>query len=219
MVSIHAPARGATGGGRRRKRCPWFQSTLPRGERPTIDDAADGEDWFQSTLPRGERRDDLQKLRSDQGFQSTLPRGERRRQLRPDAAGYRFNPRSRAGSDPRRPDHDLCPSVSIHAPARGATIVCACAVAQAVFQSTLPRGERPGRKLAGLCRRGCFNPRSRAGSNMISTGRSFPILVFQSTLPRGERRSAMPVVARAILFQSTLPRGERHADLFPVVYA
>ena len=56
LVSIHAPARGAT-----RKRCEeqdWtheFQSTLPRGERRDSQEAVFGLQTFQSTLPRGER--------------------------------------------------------------------------------------------------------------------------------------------------------------------
>ena len=55
--------------------------------------------------------------------------------------------------------------ISIHAPARGATYLEVPKMEQlAVFQSTLPRGERLARKR----HRGClkyFNPRSREGSD------------------------------------------------------
>ena len=78
-VSIHAPARGATFRGIRRKlsnksfnprsregsdnanqsnaaSARMFQSTLPRGERPTDSLIPDFLGVFQSTLPRGERQ-------------------------------------------------------------------------------------------------------------------------------------------------------------------
>ena len=76
-------------------------------------------------------------------FQSTLPRGERRRF---SGNGSRWT------------------SISIHAPARGATIVLNDALSFEQFQSTLPRGER-------------------------LSGEGFQCLgyIFQSTLPRGER--------------------------------
>ena len=55
-----------------------------------------------------------------------------------------------------------------------------------VFQSTLPRGERRGKsKEATGCR--SFNPRSREGSDSISRSSLLPTPMFQSTLPRGER--------------------------------
>ena len=57
-----------------------------------------------------------------------------------------------------------------------------------IFQSTLPRGERPVRH-AGF---GC-------------------VVEFQSTLPRGERRWRVGMGLGRRQFQSTLPRGERPA--------
>ena len=55
------------------------------------------------------------------------------------------------------------------------------------FQSTLPRGERPGRA---------------DGDHFRNR--------FQSTLPRGERHYCQGRQRSAVKFQSTLPRGERH---------
>ena len=100
-----------------------------------------------------------------------------------------FNPRSREGSDwhahaeiwrrtnisihaPARGatgqplEGDAVCLISIHAPARGATHeLSVCLVGHFLFQSTLPRGERPmppsqPRRLSGN-----FNPRSREGSD------------------------------------------------------
>ena len=123
-----------------------FQSTLPRGERPYLL-------WngmclfkFQSTLPRGER---LSRIPIMHGipirFQSTLPRGERLFSMAGVQFLSDFNPRSREGSDfsqnfarlillnfnPRsREGSDATvgtcnchASISIHAPARGATAI------------------------------------------------------------------------------------------------
>ena len=81
-ISIHAPARGATRIPAAFTRLRGFQSTLPRGERPTCwwntrkgtnfnPRSREGSDWtsmwttctpsrFQSTLPRGERRQSWQ---------------------------------------------------------------------------------------------------------------------------------------------------------------
>ena len=101
-----------------------------------------------------------------------------------------FNPRSRAGSDSS--DHlAQCAgqNVSIHAPARGATRARTACSSIRLFQSTLPRGERPLQGSYGVYRwsvsihapargattsvmamtmqHGGFNPRSRAGSDGI----------------------------------------------------
>ncbi len=78
-----------------------FQSTLPRGERH-IELQCNTALWkFQSTLPRGERLPFLLLRTSRLVFQSTLPRGERQQ---PQADEFRAS------------------YISIHAPARGATI-------------------------------------------------------------------------------------------------
>ena len=55
LVSIHAPARGATPQSASSLPAPKFQSTLPHGERlATIEDLQKAIE-FQSTLPHGER--------------------------------------------------------------------------------------------------------------------------------------------------------------------
>ena len=102
-------------------------------------------------------------------FQSTLPRGE-------------------------RPKFDVsnCGSltISIHAPARGATITH-----DTLFLLFVD-----------------FNPRSREGSDLFRHELQKRLLLFQSTLPRGERQGLFFLFRHELQFQSTLPRGERHSD-------
>ena len=98
-----------------------------------------------------------------------------------------------------------------------------------IFQSTLPRRERPSLEILSGRHR-YFNPRSREGSDHVigfldklmrisihapakgatwRISQQLPIIQFQSTLPRRERRDPdMPVLGDHI-FQSTLPRRER----------
>ena len=101
-----------------------------------------------------------------------------------------------------------------------------------MFQSTLPRGERHTLIIL-YCVLSCFNPRSRVGSDGVSSIGNFILGQFQSTLPRGERqnRIIMTTIKKGfnprsrvgsdsvklydIIYeagvQSTLPRGERRA--------
>ncbi len=186
-VSIHAPARGATRSST--KRTPGSARFNPR--------ARTGRDEIQAPASRGSRR-----------FQSTRPHGARP----PAVAGCRpmpgFNPRARTGRDvydklvfeaqdvsihaPARgatlhqlgrlaPRH-----VSIHAPARGATAVASSSVCAALsFQSTRPHGARPGRGGLPVQMPG-FNPRARTGRDLAG-GASCPDAWFQSTRPHGAR--------------------------------
>ena len=77
---------------------------------------------------------------------------------------HNFNPRSREGSDKIIDKPLPIHPISIHAPARGATKTGCTVCGKQIFQSTLPRGERPGLTLYGKSTQ-----------------------IFQSTLPRGER--------------------------------
>ena len=99
-ISIHAPARGATLYGSYRF-CPLL---------------------FQSTLPRGERQRALVNGYFASKFQSTLPRGERPSLCILCAVWVDFNPRSREGSDVQGQNTSTVLYISIHAPARGATM-------------------------------------------------------------------------------------------------
>ena len=123
-ISIHAPARGATGFRPDHSVVFFrFQSTLPRGERPPCMEYFSYTWIFQSTLPRGERPCLISADSVCFQFQSTLPRGERRNLTisRQHWTAY-FNPRSREGSDRVHLVSYSGSTISIHAPARGATL-------------------------------------------------------------------------------------------------
>ena len=101
---------------------------------------------------------------------------------------FRFNPRSRGGSDL------LCQHVRQAKYAfqstlpRGERRANAHVLARyAAFQSTLPRGERLSFLVQSLARINRFNPRSRGGSDRPHFILQILSKLFQSTLPRGER--------------------------------
>ena len=99
-------------------------------------------------------------------FQSTLPRRERPLLLILLKDGEHFNPRSHEGSDQEPHNIYFQPCISIHAPTKGATVPIAYHFLFIyVFQSTLPRRERP-----------------------ISAIFEMSFDSFQSTLPREERQ-------------------------------
>ena len=102
---------------------------------------------FQSTLPRGERPLTQSVPTWSAVFQSTLPRGERPAFTVHNTRVQNFNPRSREGSDSFQAVHVVVSfHISIHAPARGATVGCG----------------------APASRVGYFNPRSREGSDTMT---------------------------------------------------
>ena len=101
LVSIHAPARGATRAQwREHRRQTVFQSTRPRGARLLVE--------------RGCARSAHVSIHAPARGATVLPV--------PGAPGNkRFNPRARAGRDSSACDPTAPTKVSIHAPARGAT--------------------------------------------------------------------------------------------------
>ncbi len=122
-VSIHAPARGATPIARPPESLSQFRSTPPRGERHSYSIMGITELLFRSTPPRGERPDFAAPIAISDPFRSTPPRGERRQDML---------------------RHGVPRAVSIHAPARGATL----------------------RRSTWAWRARCFDPRPRAGSDL-----------------------------------------------------
>ena len=120
-ISIHAPARGATGLDSLNLKGPYISIHAPaRGatvqfviQYPdvmiSIHAPARGATCFLAIV-------DVTSL-----FQSTLPRGERRSRVTLDKLHLDFNPRSREGSDPYHFPQSVTDTISIHAPARGAT--------------------------------------------------------------------------------------------------
>ncbi len=119
VVSIHAPARGATRNGIPRFDVGTFQSTRPHGARRIESELRRLDAEFQSTRPHGARPNGLDFFQGNIVFQSTRPHGARR-------------------VDPQN------------------------APLPTLFQSTRPHGARP----SGWPNQGCmrsFNPRARTG--------------------------------------------------------
>ena len=143
-VSIHAPARGATGDVKNPIAIGKFQSTLPQGERPKSYDNSSFTFVVSIHAPaRGATKaltDEVTNKKVSihapargattcrvryrlylRRFQSTLPQGERLSSVSDSMDKLGFNPRSRKGSDSSFPKGFL---------------------QYKKFQSTLPQGER-----------------------------------------------------------------------------
>ena len=192
---------------------------------------------FQSTLPaRGATHDCTVDVAGIALFQSTLPRGERLASQALIQRWYEcFNPRSREGSDRSSlATVTPCDSVSIHAPARGATLPTAVASSCVMrFNPRSRRGERPCHRTQSPVHGRCFNPRSREGSDAHLAMRVTATAVSIHAPARGATSVAVDGVigsrcfnprsregsdmrlhgctATCTMFQSTLPRGERPA--------
>ena len=163
-ISIRAPARGATYTPTQHLSSKLFQSALPRGERH---DRRAGDDRSKAISIRAPARGATMRYWQQSKtiiFQSALPRGERPRRWRQQSSRQNFNPRSREGSDGTGDDFHNYGNISIRAPARGATKHTFFLHRRVLFQSALPRGERP-----------------------ILSKKSSSVSTFQSALPRGER--------------------------------
>ena len=121
-------------------------------------------------------------------FQSTLPRRERPEPThKVRFIHVNFNPRSRGGSDLSMFPRYFSITISIHAPAEGATMATAALWKRRKFQSTLPRRERHAFRHSIIYYIQYFNPRSRGGSDLNDFLVALFSGVFQSTLPRRER--------------------------------
>ena len=100
-ISIHAPARGATNSASMMSALSLFQSTLPQGERPYIQNQTRHFVYFNPRSHKGSDSDELRTALTE---------------------GY-FNPRSHKGSDVDDSDYTDRRYISIHAPTRGATAI------------------------------------------------------------------------------------------------
>ena len=164
-VSIHAPARGAT------------LSAL----RASPDDTG-----FNSRSREGSDRHPREHTPIPSGFNSRSREGSDLRGLSPPLLVSCFNSRSREGSDLESDKYFDTQEVSIHAPARGATVVTCY------------------RWMLLLC----FNSRSREGSDGIEIQRLMEIDVSIHAPARGATGTIL-FDRRPSMFQFTLPRGER----------
>ena len=120
-------------------------------------------------------------------FQSTLPRRERQPSRPRLISASDFNPRSREGSDFYSGGYRREATISIHAPAKGAT-----RAKQLIVTGTEISIHAPAK-----------------GATTKSKNKKMLLVVFQSTLPRRERLWSGFSVCSSCIFQSTLPRRER----------
>ena len=230
MVSIRAPARGATHQAAGEQLAFKFQSAPPHGGRPIRPRASSlpssfnprprtGGDieivpkdatqtLFQSAPPHGGRPENNAAPMRAFEFQSAPPHGGRHPLASPRRLRQSFNPRPRTGGDTsgclaarRRtfqsaPPHGGRPrpagsvkqlhTVSIRAPARGATRISGPEQISLLFQSAPPHGGRRS------------SARSRSCDNW-----------FQSAPPHGGRPAVPTRLPHFFMFQSAPPHGGR----------
>ena len=115
------------------------------------------------------------------------------------------------GSDHRFGRYAVELVISIHAPAWGATATSTLSSdLPALFQSTLPHGERPDlNPRSARRRRRVISIHAPAWGATSANSRIDVVYVFQSTLPHGERQTGGIAYLLSDVFQSTLPHGER----------
>ena len=125
-----------------------------------------------------------------------------------------FNPRSHEGSDAASRSF-LCFSALFQSTLpRGERLQPGQMVSQnLLFQSTLPRGERPSPSRT-TTRRCNFNPRSHEGSDVVVINGFSVNQVISIHAPTRGATSRSEDVALTAGFQSTLPRGERPFTTF-----
>ena len=145
-----------------------FQSTRPRGTRPPAALRSSRPRSFNPRVRAGRDRATFVFLLLISWFQSTRPRGTRPLPSNLLILTACFNPRVRAGRDiihssTRFPSECFNPRVRAGRDRWSLNV----SIWSDPFQSTRPRGTRPG---APCCRDGrrCFNPRVRAGRDRPS---------------------------------------------------
>ena len=143
-----------------------------------------------------------------------------------------FNPRSHEGSDLQRLVYHEIIVISIHAPTRGATLLWSLlSMLRAIFQSTLPRGERLAQQYEwdsitvisihaptrgatfeaadSIQTRKDFNPRSHEGSDRCSYKLTNMSLISIHAPTRGATAISMNEVSKVLDFN---PRSHEGSD-------
>ena len=190
-----------------------------------------GASWFQSTRPRGARRaySIIARRCHDVSIHAPARGATSPRSLRRGRISVSIHAPAR-GATIKTKQKLYFAEVSIHAPARGATASGYLEDADALFQSTRPRGARLRIYLktpmvtrfqstrprgarptsaSPCCRKCCFNPRAREGRDLHGETIEEMRQEFQSTRPRGARLTGRFLPRSRSGFQSTRPRGAR----------
>ena len=210
-ISIHAPARGATP-----VKCDWanklpFQSTLPRGERRGLRRVPALPVDFNPRSREGSDDHHFSFYRFGHPFQSTLPRGER--------LIVSFVPSSKSLFQSTLPRGERLPGrsrsfgpglISIHAPARGATqrVEAAAQIVEISIHAPA-RGATHDQEHLEACQKISIHAPARGatcGGRKPAPGNQISI----HAPARGATRTAA-VKSFGVVFQSTLPRGERRS--------
>ena len=174
LVSIHAPAWGATQVCYYHHRNNRFQSTHPHGVRLGSLPLSSAKQGFQSTHPHGVRH--ILTLRKAQAlqFQSTHPHGVRHNSLSPFTPFF---------------------AVSIHAPAWGATFTFTPVVAMAAVSIHAPAwGATTDKIVAGQAAAVSIHAPAW-GATSVTALRQYPVARFQSTHPHGVRLTCLKIRA------------------------
>ena len=211
VISIHAPTKGATLLYVIKLQYNKFQSTLPQRERQFVPDVKIATTQISIHAPTtgatqkrcGANRKGIISIHAPTKGATMCWRRHPQMQIHfnprsrkgSDKYGFinhigicHFNPRSRKGSD--KDGHYAASEktmISIHAPAKGATLKVTAYLRNTAFQSTLPQRERPQR-LSSVPQEDNFNPRSRKGSDAQANPKLVQTVLFQSTLPQRERQ-------------------------------
>jgi len=187
MVSIHAPAWGAT-------------------ESPANIPVPQG---FQSTRPRGARQVGLINPITVRRFQSTRPRGARPCADPLHAHVLRFNPRARVGRDEKHHFQGILATRFQSTRPRGARHDgTAPGLAGWTFQSTRPRGARP-KRLNHFRRPLAFQSTRPRGARHRGCAQSKGVGQVSIHAPAWGATSHHFQRISSTLFQSTPPRGAR----------
>ena len=121
-----------------------FQSTLPRGERQYQLIGTFATRIISIHAPARGATYSIKNTVNTSQFQSTLPRGERHGSTGSSKQRGRISIHAPArGATSQFFSVFSIHTISIHAPARGATLTDWLTAYRLIFQSTLPRGERP----------------------------------------------------------------------------
>ncbi len=115
-----------------------------------------------------------------------------------------------AGSVQNNHDLDVVIIISIQTPTRGATITSSRRKPGSRFQSTRPRGARPGQRVYP-CTRRRFNPRAREGRDQARITRQFRIASFNPRAREGRDPRPLSVPPACLCFNPRAREGRDRA--------
>ena len=168
--------------------CTQFQSTLPRGERPSMFVSSSKISAFQSTLPRGERP--LWSPRFHLLFSISIHAPTR-------------------GATGRSDNLQLSKLISIHAPTRGATSDhVGCIIAVNDFNPRSHAGS-DGRCYTEVGKYKYFNPRSHAGSDLVLL---LPFFHLEISIHAPTRGATIPLLNSSKNIMNFNPRSHAGSD-------